>query len=74
MSCFLKWKGKDFLSTTDISTNKGVAKIKSYYPRFTHVKESCKACFRKVVKLHTYENISKPVFGKPFENIFGKYF
>ena len=55
---------------------KGVAEIKSYYPRFAHVKESCKACFRKVVKLHIYENTSKPVFGKPFfffkfENIFG---
>jgi len=38
------------------------------------VKKSCKACFRKVRKLHTYENTSKPVFGKPFENNFGKYF
>ena len=54
---------------------KGVAEIKSYYPRFAHVKESCKACFRKAIKLHTYEITSKPVFGKPFrksflENIF----
>ena len=75
MSCFLKLKGKDFPSTIDICTNKGVAEIKSYYPRFAHVKESCKACFRKAIKIHTYENTSKPVFGKPFrksflENIF----
>ena len=59
-------KREDFSSTTDISTDKGVVEIKSYYPRFTHVKESCKACFRKVVKLHTYKNTSKSVFGKPF--------
>ena len=49
--------------------------MKSYYPRFAHVKESCKACFRKAVKLHTYKNTLKLVFGKPFctsflENIF----
>ena len=58
-----------------MSIDKGVAKIKSYYPRFAHVKESCKACFRKVRKLHTYENTSKPSIGKPLrksflENIF----
>ena len=67
MSCILKWKGKDFPSITDMSIDKGVAKIKSYYPRFAHVKESCKVCFRKVVKLRTYKNTLKPVFGKPFE-------
>ena len=33
-------KGKDFPSTTDICTDKGVAEIKSYYPRFANVKES----------------------------------
>ena len=65
MSCILKGKGKDFPSTTDISTDKDVAEIKSYYPRFSHVKKSYKACFRKEVKLYTYENTSKPVFGKP---------
>ena len=70
MSCILK----DFPSTTDIITDKSVAEIKSYYPRFVHVKEICKTCFRKAVKLHTYKNTSKPVFGKPFENIFGKEF
>ena len=70
MSCTLKWKSKDFPSTTDICTNKDVAEIKSYYPRFAHVKESCKACFRKVIKLHTYENNLEPVFGKPFERYF----
>ena len=74
MSYILKWKGKYFPSTTDIGTNKGVAEIKSYYPRFAHVKESCKACFRKAVKLHTYKNTSKPVFGKPFEKYFWKIF
>ena len=29
MSCILKWKGKDFPSTTDICTDKGVVVIKS---------------------------------------------
>jgi len=56
----MKWER--LYSTTD----KGVAEIKSYYPRFAQVKESCKACFRKAVKLYTYENTSKSVFGKPF--------
>ena len=70
VSCFLKLKGKDFPSTIDICTNKGVAEIKSYYPRFAHVKESCKACFRKAIKIHTYENTSKLVFVKLFEKHF----
>ena len=51
-------KGKDFPSTKHISTDKGVAEIKSYYPRFAYVKESNKAS--------QYENTSKPVFRKPF--------
>ena len=50
--------------------DKGVAEIKSYYPRFAHVKESYKACFRKAIKLHTYKNTSKPVFATFLENIF----
>ena len=58
----------------DISKDKGVAEIKSYYPKFAHVKASYKACFRKEVKLHTYDNTSKPVFGKPFEKNFWKIF
>ena len=61
----LKCKGKDFPSATNISIDKCVVEIEFYYLRFAHVKESCKACFRKVGKLHTYENTSKPGFGKP---------
>ena len=57
-----------------MSIDKGVAEIKPYYPRFVHVKESCKASFRKAVKLHTYENTSKPIFDKNFENHFWKIF
>ena len=53
---------------------KGVAEIKSYYPRFAHVKECCKACFRKAGKLQTYQNTSKPTFGKPFEKQFWNFF
>ena len=74
MSCILKWKGKDFPSTMDISKDKGVVETKSYYPTFAHVKESCKACFRKEAKLHTYENTSKSIFWKPFEKHFWKIF
>ena len=36
---------------------------KSYYPRFAHVKESCKACIQKQESLHIYnkhKNTSKP--------------
>ena len=41
---------------------------------FAYMKESCKACFRKAVKLHTYENTSKMVFGKPFDKHFWRIF
>ena len=54
--------------------DKGVAEIKSYYPRFAYVKESYKACFRKVEKLHTYENTSKLDLENHFENHFWKAF
>ena len=69
-----KMKGEIFSKHKNICTDKGVAEIKSYYPRFAHVKESYKACFRKAVKLHTYENTSKLVFAKPFEQRFWKFF
>ena len=50
--------------------DKGVVEIKSYYPRFIHVRESCTTCFRKIGKLHRYENTSKTVFENHFENLF----
>ena len=34
--------------------------------------DSCKACFRKAGKFHTYKNTLKPVLGKPFERHFWK--
>ena len=72
MSCILKSKGKDFPSTIDIITNKGVAEIKSYYPRFEHVKESCKACLGKQKSIiHT--KIHQSLFlENHFENHFWK--
>ena len=54
--------------------DKGVVEIKSYYPRFIHVRESCTTYFRKVGKLHRYENTSKTVFGKPFWKSFFFFF
>ena len=45
--------GKTFQTgTTDTCTDKGIAKIISYHPRFVHVKESCKACLQKQESSH----------------------
>jgi len=60
-------EGKDFPSTKDISTDKGVEEIKSYYPRFAHVKESSKAShIRKYLKAGFRKTILKKIFGKYF--------
>ena len=37
-------------------------------------RKAVKHALGKAVKLHTYENTSKPVFGKPFEKHFWKIF
>ena len=60
-------KGKDFPSIKYISTDKGVAEIKSYYPRFAYVKESSKAShIRKYLKAGFSKTILKNIFGKYF--------
>ena len=60
-------EGKDFPSTKDISTDKGLEEIKSYYPRFAHMKESSKAShIRKYLKAGFWKTILKNIFGKYF--------